>query len=496
MKRMKKLAGLLLAMVMVLSMAITAFADEGSIATGEKGTITINDAVAGQTYTIYKIFDLESFDTEIGTGGAYAYKISESWRTFCTTGAGKDYVSIDSQDYVTWEKKNAAGENIGASDFAAAALEYAKDKNNNITAAASQKADSNTVTFDNLDLGYYLLDSTLGALCSLDTTNLNAIIEEKNEEPTVEKSVEEDSKVESKAENVWGEKNDANIGQIVNYKTTIHAKKGAENYVLHDKMTEGLTFDPKSVVVKVGDTALAIGTDYELITKNLPADCFDDEDSVEEDCDFHIVFKEAYLKNITSDTDIVITYSATLNKDAVIADGTNDNDTRLVYGDENKTEWITTKTKTYEFDLVKTDKDTAKVITGATFKLYDAKTDGNEIPVVKVENGVYRVAVSGETGVVIEAGSPTIKGLDGGTTYYLEEITAPKGFNKLAARFEFTIESANKKATIVENVHQGGGVEVANQKGALLPETGGMGTTIFYILGAILVIGAAVLLIT
>ena len=202
------------------------------------------------------------------------------------------------------------------------------------------------------------------------------------------------------------------------------------------------------------------------------------------------------IKTITGDTDIVVAYSATLNENAVIANQTNDNDTRLVYGDENKTEWITTKTKTYEFDLVKTDKDTAKVITGATFKLYDAKTDGNEIPVVKVENGVYRVAVSGETGVVIEAGSPTIKGLDGGTTYYLEEITAPKGFNKLAARFEFTIESANKKATIVENVHQGGGVEVANQKGALLPETGGMGTTIFYILGAILVIGVAVLLIT
>lgn len=489
MKRMKKLAGLLLAMVMVFSVALTAFAEEGTN-NDTKGSITISNAVAGQTYTIYRVFDVESFDTSIP---AYAYKINSVWKTFAENAT--DYVSVDGQGYVTWVE----GADVVA--FAKSALEYAKV--NKIVNNGSLIADGTTVIFgkdvnDNntLELGYYLVDSSLGALCSINTTKPDATIEEKNEKPTVEKKVQEDSTGN------WGDANDANIGQVVNYETTIHAKKGAENYILHDKMTEGLTFDATSVVVKVGSTILSAkensgdtSYDYELVT-GLTTDCFPEEDNTTEICDFHIIFNNDYLKTITGDTDIVVAYSATLNENAVIANQTNDNDTRLVYGDENKTEWITTKTKTYEFDLVKTDKDTAKVITGATFKLYDAKTDGNEIPVVKAENGVYRVAVSGETGVVIEAGSPTIKGLDGGTTYYLEEITAPKGFNKLAARFEFTIESANRKATIVENVHQDGGVEVENQKGALLPETGGMGTTIFYILGAILVIGAAVLLIT
>lgn len=91
--------------------------------------------------------------------------------------------------------------------------------------------------FENLELGYYLVDSSLGALCSLNTTAPDAVIKDKNSKPDTEKKVEEDSTKE------YGEKDDADIGQTVNFKTTISAKKGAENYILHDKMSKGLTFD-------------------------------------------------------------------------------------------------------------------------------------------------------------------------------------------------------------------------------------------------------------
>lgn len=493
MKRMKKLASLLLAMVMVFSMALTAFAAEVTNGTSisTKGSITISSAVAEQTYTIYRIFDLESFDSKIP---AYAYKINDKWGTWAKTQT--KYVTVDSQGYVTWVK----GADVAA--FAKDALEYAK--NNNIAADGSGTVSENKTSIvlgkdddgnNTLTLGYYLVDSSLGALCSINTTQPDATIKEKNTEPTIEKLVQEDS------DSKWSSENHADIGQVVNYETTIHAKKGAENYILHDKMTDGLTFDSNSVEVKVGTTKLSAGTDYNLVITGLPDECFPSSDKDDEACDFHIVFTKEYLDTITEDTDIVVTYSATLNKDAVIADGTNDNDTRLTYGDDNKTEWSTTKTKTFKFDLIKTDgenNENSTIIYGAKFKLYDAMTGGNEIPVVKVEDGVYRKAVTGETGVEIEVGVATIQGLDANTNYYLEETVAPKGFNKLANRVEVELGEKNNTTTLsADNLqHVEGGVEVENQKGAILPTTGGMGTTIFYILGAILVIGAAVLLIT
>lgn len=154
-----------------------------------------------------------------------------------------------------------------------------------------------------------------------------------------------------------------------------------------------------------------------------------------------------------------------------------------------------TDTETYYFDLVK-DNDKDEVLEGAEFKLYDAETSGNEIPVVKVSDGVYRVAVTGETGVAIEAGTVRIQGLDGTKTYYLEEIKAPAGYNILTSRVAVQMESADHPATVENNKYVSGGVEVVNQRGAELPSTGGIGTTIFYVIRAILVIGAGILLVT
>ena len=160
MKYAKKLVGLLLALVMVFAMSVTAFAANGT--NSNDGKITIDNAVVGETYTIYQILTLESYDTE---AGAYSYKATKDWEAFAAQEGVKDvYLKTDAQGYVTWVGDQTA-ERVSA--FAALAKAYAANK----TPAASKEATAETVEFTGLNLGYYLLDSSLGTLCSLDTAS-------------------------------------------------------------------------------------------------------------------------------------------------------------------------------------------------------------------------------------------------------------------------------------------------------------------------------------
>ena len=467
---------------MVFALATTAFA------AGTNGTITISNPVDGQIYKAYLMFELESYNTETG---AYSYKITSDWREFVTTGAGKDYFSIDDQDYVTLKTSvTVADDSEAAATIAKAAVAYAASKN--LTPAATLTKDG-SYTATGLTLGYYVVDSSLGALCGLTTTEPSATIREKNEVPVPDKTVKEDSN------NTWGDSNTAQIGDTVEFKTVIHAKKGAQNYKLHDQMEAGLTLNQNSITVKVGETALTKDTDY-TVAFNVACKDKNGDDAT---CDFEITFTQTYLDRITTNTDIVVTYTAVLNENAEIADATNDNDTVLDYGDDIRSAWDKTTTKTFMFDIIKTD-SSMKVLNGAKFELYDAQTAGNKIDLVKVSDGVYRVATATEKGAegfnsaVIEAGKATVKGLDADTTYWLEETEAPAGYNKLAGRVEVKIENTNLTTTMTGDTWaQGnGGVQITNNSGALLPATGGMGTTIFYVLGSVLVLGAVVLLVT
>ena len=475
--KMKKFASLLLALAMVLAMTVTASAAQEGSLTG--GSITINDAVPGETYNIYQLLYLESYNADTN---AYSYKANSAWESWLKTQTA--YVSFDDQGYVTWV------ENADPAAFAKLAQAQAATMTADGTADAPAAAEGktySTVTFSDLKLGYYLVDTSLGALCSLDTTNPNAVMEEKNEVPTIDKQVKEDST------GSWGDENTAQIGDTVEFKTTIHAKKGAQNYVLHDKMSEGLTLNPESISVKVGETALTSGTDYTVVTSGLT-----------DDCDFHIAFTQTFLDGISANTDIVVSYTAVLNDKAVISTDANTNRTKLGYGDKSETQWDETKTYTFKFDVVKTDSD-KKLLTGAKFELYDAQTGGNKIALVKESDGVYRVATDAEknaedfVSAVIEAGTATVKGLDADTTYWLEEIEAPAGFNKLPERVEVAIVGANLSTTFEgTGVYEDtmGGVQITNKSGTELPSTGGMGTTIFYVIGSILVVAAGVLLVT
>ena len=462
---MKKILSIALVLILMLTVA---FAET----TG--GSITINDAVVGQTYTIYQILDLESYNA---SANAYAYKATTAWNSFINSDAIKGtYVEVDAQGYVTWK------DGADAAAFAKAAQEYAKK--NSIANQGSVTA-TTTVSFTGLDLGYYLVDSTLGTLCSLDTTNPNVVMQEKNEVPTNVKTVQEDST------NNYGDKNDADIGQTVNFKSTITAQAGAENYVFHDKMSAGLTYTGVTGITLNGTAVDA--SNYTVVTTGLT-----------DGCTFEVRFTQAFCDTLKANDQIVISYTATLNENAVIAGDGNPNTSKVSYGDSSNTKYTPdsqTKTYTWDVDVFKytMDGETETALAGATFTLSKNADGSNPIALVSEGNNVYRVAKTGETGTVTEittdaTGKFTIKGLDA-DTYYLTETQAPAGYNKLAGPVTIVIGENGVVNGTTEATQGVDVVKVLNQSGTELPSTGGIGTTIFYVIGAALVIGAIVVLI-
>lgn len=471
MKNLKKMLASLIGLLMALTMGAMP-----AIAEGETGSITINDAVVGQTYTIYQVLDLESYNA---SANAYSYKATTAWRTFINSDQIKGtYVEVDAQGYVTWKS------GADAAAFAKAAQKYAKD--NSITNQGSVTATTTTVSFTGLDLGYYLVDTTLGTLCSLDTTNPNVVMEEKNEVPTNVKTVEEDSTGN------YGEKNDADIGQTVNFKSTITAQAGAENYVFHDTMSAGLTYTDVTGVTLNGTAVDA--SNYTVVSIGLT-----------DGCTFEVRFTQTFCDTLKANDQIVISYRATLNEKAVVAGEGNPNTSKVSYGDSSNTKYTPdsqTKTYTWDVDVFKyTMKgETETALAGATFTLSKNADGSNPIALVSEGNNVYRVAKTGETETITEittdtTGKFTIEGLDA-DTYYLTETKAPDGYNKLAGPVTIVIGENGVVNATTEAPQGVDEVKVLNQTGTELPSTGGIGTTVFYVAGGALVLIAAVLLIT
>ena len=495
MKIIKKIAAIMLSVMMVLGMCSVVGAADGSTETGK---ITINNAVVGQTYNIYKILDLESYDAATEH---YAYKAMPEWKNFLIgTDIKGTYVDVDSDDYVTWK----SGADVA--EFAKKALVYAKDTKHPITAKKTESATTTvvgatttTVEFTDLDSGYYLVDSSVGTLCFLNTmTSGEVTIAEKNAAPIVKKEVQEDSTKN------YGDTNTADIGQTVNFQTTITAQAGAQNYVLHDKMDAGLTFDKTTVKVQkqVGsEAATNVSTGYTVKIDNLG----ETDPNV---CTFHIEFTKAFCDTLQAGEKIIITYSATLNENATVGTTGNKNKTWLKYGENTDLETIPseTTTKTYEIPVFKyTNTDSKKkALKGVVFELYRDEECTKKIEFVKTETDTegyeyYRIATGSDTSTIPQITTSTegkfkICGLDE-DTYYLKEVSAPEGYNKLSKAVKITIGEEGE-ITVDNGATSTTLVEVENKSGSLLPNTGGMGTTLFYIFGAILVIGSGVVLIT
>ena len=474
MRNTKKLVGLLLALVMVFAVSAVMAAQEGTL---DGGSITINDAVPEQVYKAYQMLYLESYNE---SANAYAYKANSAWETWLRSQSS--YVAFDSQGYVTWVKGADAAAFAKLAQAQAASM--TADATTTAPAAGEGKTYS-TVAFSDLKLGYYLVDTTLGTLCSLDTTNPSVIMEEKNEVPTNVKTVEEDSTGN------YGEKNDADIGQTVNFKSTITAQAGAENYVFHDKMSEGLTYTGMTGITLNGTAVDA--SNYTVVTTGLT-----------DGCTFEVRFTQAFCDTLKANDQIVISYTATLNEKAVIAGDGNPNTSKVSYGDSSNTKFTPdsqTKTYTWDVDVFKytMNGETETALADAKFTLSKNSDGSNPIALVSEGNNVYRVAKTGETGTVTEittdaTGKFTIKGLDA-DTYYLTETAAPAGYNKLAGPVTIVIGENGVVNGTTEAPQGVDEVKILNQSGTELPSTGGIGTTIFYVIGGVLVIGAAAMLI-
>ena len=492
-KAMKKLMAALLAVAMVCAMAIPAWAADGTThnSSSTDGKITINNAVNGQTYKIYRILDLQYN----GTANSFRYVKNTKWGAFVDDQTA--YLAVDANGVVTW-KEGVSAENDGTpiKNLAIAAGQYVKDQGTALADDGSKVAASSTVIFDNLPLGWYLVvsDLTTDAICSIDTTAKQVTIKEKNGAPTVEKEVEY-------ASDSWGQGNDGNVGDTVNFHTTIYVTDGnPTNYVLHDKMSNGLSFKENSIAVKVNDTLI---TNYTVKYTNT------------DKCTFEISFPNGTLQ--TNDK-VVVTYSAIINSDAVVGTDGNDNETWLKYGETGETTHSNTKTYTWKFDILKyfTDSNNEKqYLANVEFVLYRKNAD-DKAEYAKFDSNNK---LTGWTENESEAGklttnassNVTVKGLDKGT-YFLKETATPVGFNGLTSDVEVQIDSscntlsgatytvkykmANANDEDFTDTDDEKVVPIENNRGTTLPGTGGIGTTIFYVVGGGLMVAAAILLIT
>lgn len=483
MKKRNLVTAMILVTLLLLGTASTAYAAKTS------GSIVVQNAVSGETYSIYRILDLDT-DSETEPR-AYRYTANAAWEGFVNSALIKDiYLKIDETDgHITWAAEKDKAEDIAA--FVAIAGQYAQEQS-----ISPVKEVTNTgaasVEFKNLPFGYYLVRSSLGALCAIDTTNPKAVIKEKNKKPIVTKEVQENST------GSWGKQNDAEIGDKILYQSVITAADGnPSNYVFHDTMSAGLTFLKEEVSVYINNAETPLTSGYRILTGQ-------EEGKKDAACTFEIHFENGIIH--TNDV-VKICYAALLNENAKVCDEET-NSVYLTYGENGKTTIETTKTFNWSFGVYKFTETEANAegvkeripLAGAEFILYADEACQNPVKLTAKQNQIYRAAVSGEQTIssitTDQSGRFVIEGLDAGY-YYLKEINAPAGYYPLSAPVKIEIDhegktylcQGNEKTELAQNL-----VEVLNQTGGELPTTGGSGTMLFYAVGALLTMGAGYLL--
>lgn len=304
-KTFKKLMAALLAVALLCAMAVPAFAADAP------GSITINNAVSGKTYNVYRILGIATHND--GYTGI-VYKTNDKWSNFInsTDVKSKYFTAVGNDGVIT------VRDDLNADDAKALAVSAKAwlGAHTDITADATAiTATSSTVNFTNLELGYYLVvssgwDEAVEVVCSLDTTKPDVEINEKNGKPTIEKKIVDNGDVDE---------NTANIGDYVQFKLTVNVIDGKPtNYVIHDKMSTGLTFVNTAehpVVVNVGSRTLT-STEYSF------------KDTITDGCTFELKIND----NILQPNDVVtVTYYGQVNSSAVI-NGDNTNEAKLTYG--------------------------------------------------------------------------------------------------------------------------------------------------------------------
>ncbi len=547
MKRIKKIASLLLAMVMVFAMGVTAFA--GEVPEGEETT----PAAVEHTYEIYQIFT-----------GDYAGGVLSNIK-WGANGTGEEGKAVDTE--ILDELEEITGE---TSDTAKLAVinKYANLESNPVEIGSQ-------TTYTGLTPGYYLVKDKDGSLTGENVSYTLYVVQVVNDTltftpkadiPTPDKKiVEGENKVDT---------NEASIGDEVNYEITGTMPSRIDDYKTYyymftDTLSKGLTYKEDSIKVTVngvdvtkyfykgvGDYDTTTGTTIEVGILDIKA---------------LSLLTNPVVGAITKDTEVVLTYTATLNENAVIAGDGNPNDVKLSYSNDpnnsgdgstnppenpekptpthptGESPEIEVVTYTTELTILKTDED-KKFLPGVEFTL-----TGNGVNIVLVTEETFTEAADGEywklkdgtytttaptvaddetdntadyddvskkytkttsvvakgngqtetkvVGTVQADGTVTFKGLGAGEYTITETKTLP-GYNTIdPITFTLTFDaetktfsSDNDKVTVgTDNTLD---TSIVNQKGSLLPSTGGIGTTIFYVVGGILVIGAGILLVT
>lgn len=507
MKRMKKIMAVLLAAIMTMAMAVTAFAAETvAEATGNTLTVNVKDGqnLNGQTINLYKLFDV----TESGEGQNknYAYTVNTQYKATLASVLNIAETSKD-EDFAAAVTKLGKDNATGVQNFANAFTTKALEGKLEATATSGKiTEDSNktSYTFNNLTAGYYLVYVTGGkeiqsSLVTVDSPT--STVNLKTEAPSIEKKAD---------------KTTVNIGDVVTYTVTgsIPDTTGYDQYqyIIHDELTDGLDFVNDSTGVALGESATTVNVTVAFTDNSLTVGgttpttaTLDTANNRKMSLDLSAWVRDNQANKGKTFT---VTYYAKVNANAVVIEK---NNAQLEYGNNPKETTKTTpseaKTPTYPLDILKKEKTSKKDLAGAKFSLYTTETDakaGTNAITVLGSDGKYVVDPTSKNTVFESAASIEgkdynlhVNGLKAGD-YWLVETEAPAGYNKLTAPIKVTIEKSADADVNNWTISKDGVdekdkiIDIENSTGSLLPSTGGMGTIIFAVIAAILVLGVAV----
>lgn len=496
MKNFNRLIAILLAAAMTMGMSLTAMAEgkaEDNAAntaanTAAVGTITINppENMATESdankniYKIYKVFDAVGDGTGTGENAKISYRLVAGKTT-----APKGF-AVDAAGNVSYNGTSTDG-TLTQKDI--------EEIQNYVTegdlVATVNTEGAEAAVAEGLVNGYYYITTTTGTVVTIDSTNPNAVVMDKNTVPELNKKITGASSLDDD-----GKKALAQLGTTVDFEAEVTVGKGAVNYVFHDTMSSGLSYN--------NDVKVWIGKN-EVNSDNYSK-------KTEAGDTLTITFDDDYISGLEAGTKLAIRYSAKVTEAALSTDPAK-NTAYVSYGDKkgnNKTPVSETETYNAKFTITKHDGN-EKPLEGAGFVIKNAEgkyykfneaTEAKEAQGTKGEEGYIPATQAADASVswVTDINDATeyvsdkegavtaFTGLANGT-YTVVEKTVPAGYNK-AADSTFTVAEHDYTALNLEQE-----AKVVNKAGVVLPHTGGIGTTIFNIIGTILVIGAGVMLV-